>query len=190
MKFSRLILLTVLGLLVAAGCIREEPELSGNAMIECEGCDKVEEFIMCVDGDDNDGDGLIDCEDPDCEGIGCCGLSGPEDNDEACSDGCDNDGNGYLDCADFSCSKSTTVTACKSEIQTDENTPLTCSDGLDNDWNGYFDCSDFSCMESEEVTFCEGNDKSCSDGIDNDGNGFIDCKDYGCSRSTKVTVCE
>jgi hypothetical protein len=57
---------------------------------------------MCTDGIDNDNDGLADCADPDCAGIGGCG---PEGKYATCSDGIDNDGDGLTDCADSGCSK-------------------------------------------------------------------------------------
>ncbi len=60
----------------------------------------------CDDGIDNDGDGLVDCGDPDCEGVDPCG---PEDTLERCSDGIDNDGNGLIDCGDPSCASFCTL---------------------------------------------------------------------------------
>jgi len=51
---------------------------------------------VCDDGADNDADGLIDCADPDCIGVGLCGP-------EICDDGFDNDGDGLLDCFDPDC---------------------------------------------------------------------------------------
>ncbi|MCL7486958.1 MAG: choice-of-anchor F family protein [Desulfobulbaceae bacterium] len=57
---------------------------------------------FCTDGLDNDGDGLIDCADPDCEGIEMCG---PEGKGDTCSDGYDNDGDGQIDCYDSGCAK-------------------------------------------------------------------------------------
>ena len=51
---------------------------------------------ICDDGADNDADGLIDCADPDCIGVGLCGP-------EICDDGFDNDGDGLLDCFDPDC---------------------------------------------------------------------------------------
>ena len=47
----------------------------------------------CADGNDNDGDGLIDCEDDDC--VDACM--------EDCEDGLDNDGDGLVDCDDDEC---------------------------------------------------------------------------------------
>ena len=67
--------------------------------------------VQCVDGLDNDGDGLIDINDP--------GCSSPQDNDESddnppppppvlaqCEDGVDNDGDSLVDLADPGCSSS------------------------------------------------------------------------------------
>lgn len=51
---------------------------------------------ICADGIDNDGDGLIDCQDPDCEANEAC-------IDEVCNDGIDNDGDGLTDCEDSEC---------------------------------------------------------------------------------------
>jgi len=171
-------------------CERDDPTVFDWMQSECLNCTAAEELSMCQDGLDNDEDGLTDCEDPDCRGIGCCGRLGPENTDEACSDGCDNDGNGYVDCLDFGCSRNPAVSVCKSEVQEDEDTPEGCSDGIDNDWNGYIDCADRSCQNAPAVTFCEGSNATCSDGIDNDGNGFTDCDDFSCSRNTNVTVCD
>ena len=51
----------------------------------------------CSDGIDNDGDGLTDQSDPDCQG-----PEGPA-GDPTCSDGIDNDGDGFVDGADPDC---------------------------------------------------------------------------------------
>lgn len=51
---------------------------------------------VCDDGVDDDGDGLVDCEDPACFRVeGCTEL--------ACLDGQDDDGDGLVDCADEDC---------------------------------------------------------------------------------------
>jgi hypothetical protein len=57
----------------------------------------------CKDGDDNDGDGYIDCEDSDCEYTDPCQAVAFEGDESTCSDGIDNDSDGYVDCDDFSC---------------------------------------------------------------------------------------
>jgi hypothetical protein len=62
---------------------------------------------VCDDGLDNDGDGPIDCADPDCVGQagGPCGelCQQPE---TTCNDFFDNDGDGAVDCADSDCADS------------------------------------------------------------------------------------
>jgi len=50
----------------------------------------------CANGNDDDLDGLIDCDDPDCEDKPACS--------EDCGDGVDNTGNGLIDCLDPACS--------------------------------------------------------------------------------------
>lgn len=54
---------------------------------------------ICDDGIDNDGDGLIDCADPDCDGkLGAGGFICEPFGETICDDGFDNDGNGLTDC--------------------------------------------------------------------------------------------
>ena len=54
---------------------------------------------ICDDGIDNDGDGLIDCADPDCDGkLGAGGFICDPFGETICDDGFDNDGNGLTDC--------------------------------------------------------------------------------------------
>jgi hypothetical protein len=57
----------------------------------------------CADGADNDGDGLIDCADPDCSGVGACPVCGavdhPLSSPLALPDGvCGTNGNGDCGC--------------------------------------------------------------------------------------------
>ena len=63
----------------------------------------------CVDGLDNDEDGLVDCDDPDCDTDPECQAPTLEEQPflveqpvliEICSDGIDNDGDGKIDCKD------------------------------------------------------------------------------------------
>ncbi|MBI4578639.1 MAG: hypothetical protein HY718_03000 [Planctomycetes bacterium] len=79
----------------------------------------------CNDTNDNDGDGLIDGDDPDCM-RGTC----PPEN---CTDGIDNDGNGLTDCDDPDCRLSV------------ECAPEICEYGEDANGDGLADCDDPQC---------------------------------------------
>jgi hypothetical protein len=92
-------------------------------------------FIVhaCQDGEDSDGDGLVDHpNDP-----GCSGLTDPTETDPngpACDDGIDNDGDGDIDYpADKECSGPTDGT------EHGDTTKPECSDGQDNDNDGFTD---------------------------------------------------
>jgi hypothetical protein len=108
----------------------------------------------CSDGMDNDGNGLVDCNDPNCAILKIChdGAAAaqpvPENTMQACSDGLDNDGDSFIDCADQDCSA---LTVCAKPGG--ENTAEACSDGLDNDGNGFIDCKETSCAA---FVFCSG----------------------------------
>ena len=54
----------------------------------------------CNDGIDNNGDGLMDCEEPACFDVPPCG---PENFSTVCRDELDNDGDGDTDCDDVDC---------------------------------------------------------------------------------------
>lgn len=60
--------------------------------VTCE--DSVE--TSCVDGSDNDDDGLLDCNDPDCKNSPDCGS-------EKCTNGIDDDNDTLVDCGDPDC---------------------------------------------------------------------------------------
>ncbi|MCI0479953.1 fibronectin type III domain-containing protein, partial [Candidatus Uhrbacteria bacterium] len=60
----------------------------------------------CSNGADDDGDGLIDCQDPECATLGICApppVPVPENTNVACSNGADDDGDGLIDCQDPEC---------------------------------------------------------------------------------------
>lgn len=52
----------------------------------------------CSNGVDDDGDGLVDCNDDDCFSDPACAVLG-----EICDNGIDDDGDGFVDCADSAC---------------------------------------------------------------------------------------
>jgi len=104
----------------------------------------------CDSPGDEDGDGLADCDDPDC--IGSC----PED----CTNGVDDDGDGDTDCDDTDC-----VRECGED----------CSDGIDNDLDGRTDCEDADCTgEAGCLEIC------AAGSGDEDFDGLLDCADDDC----------
>jgi hypothetical protein len=64
----------------------------------------------CSNHKDDDGDGLIDCDDPDCFSTDAC-----ERNDRTCSNDIDDDDNGVLDCQQESCRS---LAICKDPVET------------------------------------------------------------------------
>jgi hypothetical protein len=115
----------------------------------------------CTDGQDDDGDGFTDCEDPDCWRAEAC----------QCTDEEDNDGDELVDCEDPDCAM---APACCDQR---ERAPLCCQDGKDNDGDGLVDC--------EEDPDCAWVSGCCTDGEDNDGDGLADCEDPDCATSTE-----
>lgn len=98
---------------------------------------------FCTDGIDNDGDGLIDCKDPQCalnQGCILAGLNPKCDKNPACKSKnlaglcCPTTAGVYLDC-------------CKQALKTEGGF---CADGLDNDGNGKIDCNDPACSTKPE----------------------------------------
>ncbi len=87
---------------------------------------------ICEGGEDEDGDGAIDCEDSDCEGEPVCA--------EICDDEVDNDGDDDIDCEDSDCDEDA---ACI-EI---------CGDEIDNDGDGDIDCFDIDCAADDSCRF-------------------------------------
>lgn len=118
--------------------------------------------VFCGDGHDDDGDGLTDCEDPDCVDAPCgnglicidgsCGGCRGESVETNCGDGADEDCDGLVDCADPDCAG--LVCGADGSVCTAEGTcpcagGLTkerlCYDGVDDDCDGLVDCADPDC---------------------------------------------
>jgi len=184
-----------------------------TADIECE----FGQEDSCFDGFDNDGDGLEDCADNQCNGeisedgrdIEC------ENTEVSCADEFDNDGNGLVDCADDNCSgfggsdefdhdNDPDTPPIQVECQDAEGAPITpvlgqpaptpaCADNFDNDGDGRTDCADVQC---DGMAGCEfGQELTCGDGSDNDADGNVDCTDSDCldpedEDNTPVAPCE
>jgi hypothetical protein len=144
------------------GCKNEVPGPNGFKNPNC--TPEGPEFGNCNDGIDNDGDGKIDGEDPDCQTPPT--QEGPP-GDATCSDGIDNDQDGDTDGADSDCQTPPTTEGPAGDP--------TCSDGIDNDQDGDTDGADSDCQTPPPPP-------ACSDGIDNDEDGFTDGDDPGCEN--------
>lgn len=134
----------------------------------------------CFDLIDNDSDGLVDIDDPDCQGDGVAdedpppGQIGSDDDKDGregassplgtCDDQIDNDADGLVDINDPDCAG-----------KIDED-PV---DGIDNDGDGLID-EDPRNEDGDGSEFGGRYPQNCSDGIDNDGDGFIDDSDPEC----------
>ena len=133
-----------------------------------------EHETQCQDGMDDDGDGLVDCEDPDCEEKACgtqqaCRAEACVcrfDIETECADGLDGDCDRLVDCEDPDCAG-----AAWCGVEAD------CADGVDDDFDGATDCADPGCAT---VGPCELFETTCGDRVDNDGDGRADCADPDC----------
>lgn len=168
--------------------------LSDEIDNNCNGkTDETEEVtdIDCSNGADDDGDGLTDCEDPDC----CADLDCYQEDallaltvqvcEHFCDDEEDNEqapfglaGDGLIDCEDPDCC-------------VDPGSPCM----IDNDADGYSECQG-DCDDLEAAANPSGTPKDCGfddngnfigDGIDNDCDGDID--DQPCGSETCVGGC-
>jgi len=154
----------------------------------------------CLDGIDNDGDGLVDAADPACSSsterlnarrANCGQAAGPlrpdnpaclvnnsgtsESDDPACADRRDNDGDGWTDWPnDPGCIN----------IFDDDETNTECADGKDNDGDGLVDWQQDPGCQGAPTSPSEARDPACSDGRDNDGDGAVDYPaDLGCANT-------
>ncbi len=122
-------------------------------------------YYLCSDGYSNDGDSLIDCEDPDCDTLVGCDPNHPQN---PCP--------------------LPTLKYCEYGIE------LTCDDGFDNDRDdglpdGGVDCDDPDCATHSSCI------ETCDNGIDDDGDLDVDCADSDCPDWTfcdvgQTSVCQ
>lgn len=147
--------------------------LDGASSLPCE-TSRLPGGFSCADGLDNDGDGFVDGQDPQC--FSPNGAESPEHagvfQNDACTDGTDNDGDGLIDLLDPGC---TTERDGSEEDGEQALVPAPCVDGIDNDGDGFADNRDPGCLSPN--TAAEGGSiytPACDDGLDNDGDGLVD----------------
>lgn len=102
---------------------------SGRYVLNVQACSE-----NCYDNEDNDLDGLVDCDDPDCASLPSCSA-------EICDNQLDDDGDGDADCADADC---------RGEPMCQEQ----CDDGIDNDLDQRVDCDDGDCAMDPACFVC------------------------------------
>lgn len=119
---------------------------------------------VCEGGSDEDRDGLVDCDDPDCHWESGCARYR-----EQCSNGIDDDGDWRLDCADPDCIG---FAACGESAAED------CGSAEDEDSDGQVGCDDLDCTFDPA---CGLAGEDCENGEDDDGDDDIDCDDEDCA---------
>ncbi|MCA9546901.1 MAG: hypothetical protein KC613_20990, partial [Myxococcales bacterium] len=106
----------------------------------------------CVNGVDDDGDGLVDRADPDCaDAVGSeAAVPGCPKRPE-CADGADNDGDGLVDGEDPDCAAEGCGDPAACALAVDwERPPPACADGVDNDGDGRVDRADPDCRSEAD----------------------------------------
>jgi len=107
--------------------------------------------MLCADGIDNDGDGLVDMQDP--------GCNSAQDNTESpdpapmqCADGIDNDNDGVVDLMDPDCDTASDNTESGTMgTSTGTTTMMQCADTVDNDADGLIDYpADQGCSSAQD----------------------------------------
>ncbi len=138
-------------------------------------CDETQREMVCDDGQDNDQDNFIDCQDPDCIGEPApdpLGMRGFMSGYSLDSRGTSLSGSGGLG------SRRSVAIEADGIIGLCEQAESSCGDGFDNDGDGTLDCGDVDCMASED---CDGpGEEICNDGLENDRDGLTDCADPDC----------
>jgi len=127
----------VLGLGIGAAACGASTPLRGNE--------------VCDNGLDDDGNGLVDCDDSACDSDAGClaAVPGCEPRREYCEDDVDNDGNGSTDCDDPCCAAFCFARDCPGCRYAAVFIPFEheedCGDGQDLDCDGLTDCCDPDC---------------------------------------------
>ncbi|MBS3175838.1 hypothetical protein J4457_01230 [Candidatus Woesearchaeota archaeon] len=134
---------------------------------------------QCSDHLDNDHDGLVDLQDPDCKNAQDKTESGSHGLPQ-CSDGVDNDHDGLVDLADSDCGGPNDPT------EGGNPNPTQCSDLIDNDSDGLIDLQDPGCSDANDNNE-QNSAPQCNDGVDNDHDGLVDLQDPDCGNAQDPT---
>jgi hypothetical protein len=172
---------------------------AASGMCEAPGYEANE--ATCNDGEDNNCDGLTDCDDLSCAASPLC--------QDPCTVNVDIDGDGQIACGDLECRSNApncNLESCPTSgpgtqdfnqnglvgnsdpdcFTWDYNWTIhraqeVCDDGIDNDHDTFIDCVDVNCADHPSCTGLE----DCDDFIDNNGDGKIDCEDDSCTFDYK-----
>jgi hypothetical protein len=139
-----------LGVPLAAGLSLAATQCGGTSTRPTEECTGDTCAQLCSDEIDNDADGAVDCDDPDCSAVCVSGTLYGVPIAENCSDGEDDDGDGDVDCDDSDCADDATCSggggAGGSGAGPVYSAPLEdCTNGVDDDGDGLVDCGDPDC---------------------------------------------
>lgn len=171
---------------------------------------------ICTDADDNDCNGVADCNDPACDFAPVCGCT-PDPGGENCTNGIDDDCDTTVDCNDADCIGTpacgclpTEAGNCENGIDDDcdlltdcddsdcagsvacncQATQEICNNDSDDDCDLLEDCADPDCAATP---FCAcvppGSPELCSDDFDNDCDGLVDCADGNCAAAPACQMC-
>lgn len=125
---------------------------------------------ICTNGIDDNGDNLIDCDDPECTSDVACSCNTATAECSSNSD-CESKGTGYT-CDSVSC----TCVKSGCSIITDE-----CESNSDCiTYGSDYTCDLISCTCQQEITPAITED--CTNGIDDNNDGLIDCEDTQCTN--------
>lgn len=140
----------------------------------------------CADGDDNDTDGLSDCDDDGCADSADCAGDDDSAGDDDDSAGDDDDGAGDDDSVGDDDDSAAADDDDDSSGDDDDVPPPPsedCGNKEDDDADGAVDCADSDCdsyppcFGGECGVEVDTEDQGCGDGVDGDCDGFVDCED-------------
>ncbi|OGP10726.1 MAG: hypothetical protein A2048_02185 [Deltaproteobacteria bacterium GWA2_45_12] len=143
----------------------------------------------CNNRIDDDGDRIVDCNDPDCNNNQACLAIPPPPPppplaEANCVNGVDDDADNLIDCVDPDCNNNQ---ACLAPPPPPLPLAEVCNDLVDNDGDGLNNCNDPDCQADPLCVqapppppLAEAN---CVNGVDDDADNLIDCADADCHNN-------